>query len=190
MQGYPDAMATTSTIWTAEMLERMPDDGRRRELVRGELIEMAPVNLEHALVVGNLCLPLLSHVRRERLGRVYVGDPGFHLQYDPDTVLAPDIAFVRAERVPGLAKMGFPKSFQDLAVEVLSPSNTAGEMVRKIAIYLQTGVTAVWIVDPSYQLAEMHRREQVVRLGLDDCLEDADLLPGLSIRLRDLFEEP
>lgn len=170
------------------MLERMPDDGRRREIIRGELIEMAPVNLEHALIVGYISAPMIVHVRRQRLGNVYVGDPGFHLEYEKDTVLAPDIAFVRAARVPELPTTGFPKGFPDLAVEVLSPSNTAAEMFRKIEIYLNCGVTAVWIVDPAGERAEIHRPGQpVVRLGLDGALEDPDLLPGLRIPLADLF---
>ena len=97
------------------MLERMPDDGRRRELIRGELTEMAPANLEHTLIVGYLSAPMVLHVRKHRLGNVHVGDPGFHLEYGQDTVLAPDIAFVRAERVADLKKTGFPKGFPDLA---------------------------------------------------------------------------
>jgi len=169
------------------MLERMPDDGRRRELIRGELIEVAPANLEHTLIVGYLSAPMVLHVRKNRLGNVHVGDPGFHLEHGQDTVLAPDIAFVRAERIFTLEKTGFPKGFPDLAVEVLSPSNTAAEMFQKIEIYLKSGVTAVWIVDPAGKRAEIHRQGQVARLGLVDAAEDADLLPGLRIPLADLF---
>jgi Uma2 family endonuclease len=86
-----------------------------------------------------------------------------------------------------LNKTGFPKGFPDIAVEVLSLSNTATETFQKIETYLRCGVTAVWIIDPTGRRAEMHRQGQVVRLGLDDALEDADLLPGLRIPLRDLF---
>lgn len=121
------------------------------------------------------------------MGNVYVGDPGFHLEYGPDTVLAPNIAFIRAERVAKFAKTGFPKGFPDLAVEVLSPSNTAAEMFQKIEIDLKCGVTTVWIVDPERKRAEMHRQGAVLRLGLNDALEDADLLSGLRIPLSDLF---
>ena len=169
------------------MLERLPDDGRRRELVRGELIEMAPVNLTHARIVGFISAPMIMHVRRERLGEVYVGEPGFHLEEGPDTVLGPDLAFVRTSRVPTLKKTGFPKGFPDLAVEVLSPSNTATEMLQKIETYLRCGVTTVWIIDPIGHRAEIHRPDTVVRLALDGSLEDADLLPESRIPLRDLF---
>ena len=170
------------------MLERMPDDGRRRELVRGgELLEMAPAHLEHTSIVGYISAPMVLHVRNRRLGNVHVGDPGFHLEHDRDTVPAPDIAFVRAERIPELATSGFPKSFPDLAIEVLSPSNSPAEVSRRIEIYLDRGVTAVWIVDPIGRRAEIHRKGQVLRLGLDDVLEDADLLSGLRIPLSDLF---
>jgi Uma2 family endonuclease len=170
------------------MLERLPDDGRRRELIRGELIDMSPTNSRHGRVVGRLGARVVDYAFEHDLGDVYVGDTGWQLEYNNDTVLAPDISFVRKERLEQVNEEGFGRTYPDLAIEVLSPSNTAAEMMLKLEIYFRCGVSAVWIVDPKRQRAEIHRsRQPVVRLGLDDALEDADLLPGFSLKLRDLF---
>lgn len=168
------------------MLERLPDDGRRCELIRGELIEMSPTNRRHGRAVIQLGWRVGEYVDKHDLGEVY-SDTGWIFEDDPDTVLGPDISFIRKSRLSGLNEEGFGRTFPDLAVEVLSPSNTAAEMFQKIEIYLRCGVTAVWIIDPAGRRAEIHRQGQVVRLGLDDAVEDADLLPGLRIPLRDLF---
>ena len=170
------------------MLERVPRDGRRRELIRGELIEMSPVNPRHGRVVGRLGARVVDHAFDHDLGEVYVGDTGWQLEGDKDTVLAPDIAFVRKARLDQVSEVGFSKTYPDLAIEVLSPSNTAAEMVLKLKVYLSCGVSAVWIVEPQSQVAEIHRKDlPVIRLGLDDALEDPELLPGFSLTLRDLF---
>lgn len=170
------------------MLERMPDDGCRRELIRGELIEMSPVSPRHARVVARLGSRVDVYAEQHDLGDVFSGDAGWILELGPDTVLAPDIAFIRKSRLREVNDEGFGRTFPDLAIEVLSPSNTAAEMILKLKTYLSCGVSAVWIVEPTRQVAEMHRKGQpVIRLGLDDALEDPDLLPGFSLRLRDLF---
>lgn len=171
------------------MLERLPDDGCRRELIRGELIEMSPVSPQHGRVVGRLSARVVDYALDHDLGEVYVGDTGWRLEYAPDTVLAPDIAFVRKARVADVNEVGFAKTFPDLAIEVLSPSNTAAEMILKLKIYSSSGVSTVWIIEPTRQVAEMHRKGQpVIRLGLDDSLEEPELLPGFSLKLRDLFQ--
>jgi Uma2 family endonuclease len=177
----------TPAVWTAEMLERMPDDGRRRELIRGELIEMSPPNFRHGRVVIRLGSRLEAHADEHDLGEV-CADAGWIFEHDPDTVLGPDLSFVLKSRLDQVNEEGFARTFPDLAIEVLSPSNTAGEMMRKVEIYFRCGVSAVWIVEPKRQLAEIHRKGQpVIRLGLDDALEDQELLPGFSLTLRDLF---
>ena len=130
---------------------------------------------------------VVEYVFDHDLGDVY-SDAGWILEADPDTVLAPDIAFVRKARLGDVNEEGFGRTFPDLAIEVLSPSNTAAEMMLKLEIYFRSGVSAVWIVDPKRQRAEIHRNDQpVIRLGLDDALEAPDLLPGFSLTLRDLF---
>jgi Uma2 family endonuclease len=177
----------TPKVWTAEMLERLPDDGPRRELVRGDLVEMSPPNARHGRVVIRLGSRLQAYVDEHDLGEVYA-EAGWIFEHDPDTVLGPDLAFVRKSRLEQVNEEGFARTFPDLAIEVLSPSNTAAEMIEKLEIYFRCGVSAAWIIEPKRQMAEVHREgEPVRRLGLDDALEDPDLLPGLSLPLRELF---
>ncbi|MCB1021976.1 MAG: Uma2 family endonuclease, partial [Acidobacteria bacterium] len=142
------------------MLQRLPDDGRRRELLRGELISMSPVNPRHGRVVGRLSARVVDYAFDHDLGDVYVGDTGWRLERSPDTVLAPDIAFVRKDRLAEVDEVGFPETYPDLAIEVLSPSNTAAEMMLKLEIYSSCGVSAVWIVEPAREVAEIHRKGQ------------------------------
>src|SRR5687767_3329514 len=99
-------MSTTTThLMTAEELFNLPDDFYRHELIKGELLTMSPPGEQHGSAIGNLLGLLYSHVKTNNLGRLYAGDTGFKLQSDPDTVLAPDIAFIDRERA------GTPSSF-------------------------------------------------------------------------------
>ena len=95
---------TTTKLVTADELLMMPDDGFHYELVRGELKRMSPTGDEHGRVTMELAAPLHAHVKRNQLGRVYAAETGFKLESNPDTVRAPDIAFVRAERIQALCK--------------------------------------------------------------------------------------
>jgi Uma2 family endonuclease len=113
-------MATATTM-TAEQLLEMPDDGYRYELIDGELRQMSPTGTRHAEISAVIARILGNHVTAHRLGKVLTSDPGFILRRGPDTVRAPDVAFIARERVAG----GSPRSYfpgpPDLAVEVISP---------------------------------------------------------------------
>ena len=110
---------------TAEDLLRMPDDGMRSELVKGGLREMPPAGSEHGAIAMNIGISLGSHVKVNGLGRVYTAETGFRLSSDPDTVRAPDAAFVSRERVEAAGRVtGFWPGPPDLAVEVVFPNDT------------------------------------------------------------------
>ena len=114
-------------LFTAEELLHLPSDGRRLELVNGKIYEAPPANGRHADIAGNTASILGPYIRRNRLGRILVGDPGFILRRNPDTVRAPDVAFVSYDRLPvgELPEEYFPLA-PDLAIEVVSPSNRPG----------------------------------------------------------------
>ena len=179
-------MATTVHL-TADDLATLPDNGWRYELIRGELERMPPDNIGHGETTENLLAPLLPFVRGQRLGRVLV-NVGFIFEHEPDTVLAPDVSFVRADRLPAADEPAFPDMAPDLAVEILSPSNRAAEMARKLAVYLAAGVRLVWFIDNRSRSVAVHGADGAARLlGEGDVLDGGDVLPGFAIPVAELF---
>src|ERR1700691_5775753 len=138
---------STKTLLTADELEQMPDDDAvRTELDEGELITMPPAGEDHGYCGVEIASILRNHVKQNRLGRVYNADTGFRLS--PGTVRAPDVAFVRQERLEGLKSKGFAKGAPDLAVEIFSPSDSVPQLMRKVKQYFAAGCHTVWIVYP------------------------------------------
>jgi Uma2 family endonuclease len=122
------------------------------------------------------------------LGVVVIG-AGFTLERHPDTVYGPNVSFVRKERVP---KEGLPQGYfegaPDLAVEVVSPWDTASQMELKVHDYLRTGAQRVWVVYPDSWRVAVHRPDGQARwYGQDETIEDEELLPGFSLPLRQIF---
>jgi Uma2 family endonuclease len=176
-------------LMTADQLIRLPRDGRRHELVRGELRTMPPSGFEHGDVTSKTDTSLRSYVEGRELGQVVAGDVGFQLANDPDTVRAPDVAFVRAEK---LAEVGRPRGYwpgaPDLAVEVVSPNDLYTEVDEKVAEWLQYGARMVLVVNPRRRTVAVHRPGQPVRvLAEDETLDGEDVVPGWSLGVRDLF---
>ena len=186
-------MATNTRLMTADELLHLPDDGMRHELVRGELRTMPPGGMEQADRSSVLDGSLGLYVRARKLGRVFTNEPGFVLTTDPDTVRAPDLAFIRRER---LEETGVPRGYYrggapDLAVEVISPNDRYTEVNEKVAEWLEHGAQLVFVVDPRRQTVAVHRPGQPIRvLGMDDTLTAEDVVPGWSLAVRDLFDEP
>ena len=180
-----------TTLMTAEDLESMPDDGHRYELVRGELIRMAPTNFEHLEVSGNLIGEVRDFVKKNRLG-VVGGEGGFILAREPDTVRGPDMVFVRADRVPkGRARRHFVELAPDLVAEVRSPSDTLADLMAKADEYLAAGTRLVWIFDPIPRRVYVRTpdgRRRVLEIG--DDLDGEDVLPGFKLPLTEIFPEP
>lgn len=174
---------------TAEELLRLPDDGFRYELVEGELKRMTPAGFRHGAIVMNLSRPLAEYVASNRLGLVAGAETGFKLKANPDTVRAPDIAFVSRERVE---VEGVPDTFwpgpPDLAVEVLSPSDTVYDVEDKVATWLAFGTRLVWVVHPKRRVVIVHRQgEPDATLSEADSLEGVDVVPGFRCRVEEIF---
>ena len=170
---------------TADELAAMPDDGLRHELVRGELRTMVPPGFEHGKVAGRLHTRLGMHVLEHRLGEV-LSESGYRLASDPDTVRAPDVAFVSAER--DLTGAPFPAAAPDLAVEVISPGDTYAEVEEKTDEWLAAGARMVLVVNPRRRTVEVHRPGCPMRtLAEHDALEGEDVVPGWRLPVADLF---
>jgi Uma2 family endonuclease len=151
------AMTTETKLLTAEefMLLPEPPEGGKMELLYGEVHTMAPVGMEHSEAAGELILRLRSFARKHGVGRVG-GELGFLLSREPDVLYAPDIYFVRASRVDAVPQGYFPGA-PDLAVEVVSPSDSATAIESKVANYLRHGAERVWVVHPGLRSVTVHR---------------------------------
>ena len=180
---------TTAALVTADELLLRKDDGFRYELVRGELRRMSPAGHRHGRVALNLTTPLDQFVRANQLGAVYAAETGFKLAADPDVVRAPDVAFIRRDRVEAVGETGgFWPGAPDLAAEVLSPGETSGEVEDKIADWLNAGTRLVVVVDPEDQTVTLYRSHKDVRvLTIDDILEGGEVVPDWTLPVRDIF---
>jgi Uma2 family endonuclease len=174
---------------TADDLLRVPDDGYRYELVKGELRKMPPAGFEHGAIGINLSAPLAQHVKSVGLGVVCGAETGFILATDPDTVLAPDIGFVRQERIVASGRpRGFWRGAPDLAVEVLSPSDTVFETEEKVAAWLACGARAVWVVNPRSRTVTVQYPGTAARvLSEADVLDGGDVVPGFRIGVAEIL---
>lgn len=179
---------SSKTLLTADELEQMPDDDSVQiELDEGELITMPPAGMDHGDCGTAITIALGGFVKKHRLGKVYSADTGFRLK--DDTVRAPDVAFVRQERVETVHRRGFGKGAPDLAVEIFSPSDNVRQLMRKVKQYFAAGCHTVWIVYPDrreVQILESNGTDRLVDLG--GVIEAPELLPGLSIPIAEFFE--
>ena len=181
---------------TADELLRMPDDAEwTYELVDGVLVRMPAPGFEHGWIIGDLLTELGYFVKSRRLGITLGAETGFLLSQagQPDTVLAPDLAFIRAERVPSRHSPGIKKYQRlapDLAVEVVSPDQYKPEMATKAKIYLNAGVRLLWIVWPGNRTVDVWRPgsdQPITSLTISDALDGLDVVPGFTYPLADLF---
>lgn len=183
-------MSTQETLLTTEQFIR--EYGRspgRHELVQGEVLEMAPPGGRHGKVALNVGSILRTFVRERGLGEVVV-ESGFALRRGPDTVRGPDVAFVRQERLgPGGPPRGFFEGAPDLAVEVVSPDDSAADMEVRVQDYLAAGAAQVWLIYPDSRTVHMYMHGGVSRwYGEGETLPGGDILPGFSAPVRELFD--
>jgi Uma2 family endonuclease len=181
-------MMGTKTLVTADELYQMPEDGYRYELVKGELIRMAPTGGEHDYLRGGISYIFTSYVRSEGLGLVFVGDTGVKYEGDPDTVMAADITFVSKGRIPEGVPKGYLAVVPDLVVEIVSPNDKVGDLEVKIKAYLEAGVRMVLVVHPETRLIRIHRSiTDIETLTISDTLTGGDVLPGFSCKVSEIF---
>jgi len=179
-------MAAIDQITTAEQL--FEANLQHCELIAGELIMMSPAGFDHghfALNVGNA---LANYAKARFLGVVVSAEAGFQIAHDPDTVRAPDVAFVRAERIPAGGVQGFFPGPPDIAVEVVSPNDRASEVIAKSQDWLQAGCQLVWVVDPQTRTISVYRsRSEISVLNAEETLTGGDVLPGFSLPVSEIF---
>ncbi len=172
---------------TAEALYNMGPDARF-ELIEGELSEYPFHSGLHGAAAGLLVVRIGAYLASSPLGKLYAGQVGCVLARDPDTVLAPDLAFIRHDRLEGPTEEGFLRIVPDFVAEILEPWDSKAQIERRISIYRQAGVEQVWICDPIRRLVQIHSADGPARsfIGNDPIL-GGNLFPGLDMRASGLF---
>ena len=182
-------MTTQTKLMTAEELFKMPDDGYRYELVRGELRQMVPASFFHGTSAMRIGAPLAIYVIENGLGEVCAAETGFKIGSNPDHVLAPDVAFVSRERLEDIGEIGsfFPGT-PDLVVEVISPSDRLTEVDEKVQDWLDAGTRMVIVVNPRRRNATVYLPgEDPITLTEEDTLDGGDVVPGWTMPVKDIF---
>lgn len=174
---------------TAKDLLEIPDDGFHYELVKGELRKMAPAGHTHGRIAAKLTWQLAQYVEAHHLGAIYAAETGFLLSSNPDTVRAPDVAFVSQKRIEEAGDVeGYWPGAPDLAVEVVSPSDTYVKVEEKVIEWLEAGTRMVLVVNPRSRTVTIHRLlTDITMLTEKDTLDGGDVVPGWSIRIDSLF---
>lgn len=175
---------------TAEDLPYLSPEEGRCELVAGEVVREPPPGEGHGWTAGKVLILMGRFVLDHGLGRAYAAETGFVLARNPDTVRAPDAAFVSSERLMSTPKRGpYFEGAPDLAVEVVSPGNTTLEVGEKVRDYLAAGASAVWVIDPRDETVTVHRPGQAPRkLSRRDTLDGAPTLPGFRLPVARIFD--
>ena len=182
-------MPTAFKVWTDEELMALPQDGHKRELLQGEII-MSPAGSEHGRISFLIAAAIDRHASQRGLGVVFDSSTGFRLS--PDDLLSPDAAFVGRARLTGMKRLprGFFPGAPDLAVEVLSPSDTPGHTHEKLTQYFSHGTRLAWVINPAERNALVYRTPEADRLlRVTDALDGEDVLPGFRFPLAELFAE-
>ncbi|MGH2532065.1 MAG: Uma2 family endonuclease [Thermomicrobiales bacterium] len=184
-------MVTTKLLTAEDVLALAADSDDHFELIEGELIRMSPATFEHGWVEGLLGRRIGNHAEEHDLGEVFGSSAGYFFSHDPDTLLQPDVTFVRADRLPPRDTWwAFSEVVPDLVVEVISPSEPRARIRRKIDIYLANGVRLIWFVDPRRQTVTVYAPDrEPVPLGAGDALDGEDVLPGFRLAIAALFEQ-
>lgn len=177
-----------SDVMTAEELLHVDIPGKWTELIRGRLLVSEPPSTYHGKVSLRVSVLLANHAFATGAGDVFSQDTGFKIASNPDTVRAPDVAFVTAERAKSIPRRGYAELAPDLVVEVVSHGDRPSEVLAKIAHWLEAGTRLAWVIDPQREVAHVHRADGSISVvGVDGTLDGEDVLPGFSCRLAEVL---
>ena len=183
-------MTTAPKLLTAEDLLALADDGKRYELVRGELIEMPPPGIVHGIVVDNIGWPMGAFIRQNGLDFVRTSEAGIYVEQDPDTVRAADYAIIARQRIAEpLPERGYVAGLvPDLVVEVISPGYGEAEAKARALMWLEAGVRLALTAYIATQEIVVHSDDgSFQRFGVNDTLTCESVLPGFACPVSDIF---
>jgi Uma2 family endonuclease len=183
-----EKMPHATRIMSADQLLVLPDDGRRYELVLGELRMMSPAGGRHGRIAQKLLRRLGNHVELHDLGETFAAETGFLLHTDPDTVRAPDVAYVSHARLAGRADHpGYLPLAPNLIAEVVSPTDSSSDVAEKAGSWLAAGVEIVLVVDPQNKTVCVYRPNQEIRIFSDGPIDLNAVVPGYHLDVAELF---
>lgn len=191
-------MNAPGVLLTAEELLLYPLPDKRVELVRGHVVVRQPPGMRHGESAVRVLVAISLFLERDRIahgatqarGRLLTCDAGFTIARDPDTVRAPDVAYVSRARWSGAMPLGYGEFAPDLAVEIRSPSDRPGAVLAKVGDWLEAGSLLVWVIDPQHREVSVYRADgSQALLGPPDTLDGGELLPGFHLALAELFAE-
>jgi Uma2 family endonuclease len=177
-------------VWTDDEFMALNRDGHRYELVDGELIDVGNSGAKHGHVCSLLMILLGGYVHLQKLGVMFDSSTAFQMKNGNKR--SPDVSFFAKERLQGIEDLpaGFLEGAPDLAVEVLSPSNTIEEIDTKITEYFENGARLVWAINPAQRYTLVYRNglepDRLLKLG--DSLEGEEVVPGFTLPMAELFQ--
>jgi Uma2 family endonuclease len=177
---HPAKLITAEELWAI-------GGWGRYELVRGRLISLSPTSGPHGKTENRVAHWITSFVDETGLGEVYVGETGFLIAHDPDTVRGADVAFLTKEHAAQVPATGYVPFAPDLVVEVVSPDDRWSEVQGKVNEWLAAGTRLVWVFDPQRKSIDAYTPERHWSLKEGDALTGEDVLPGFSVALSKFF---
>lgn len=181
-------MAVQQKLMTAEEFAKLPDDGKRYDLVRGVPVEVGRPKPIHGKIQRRMGARIGDFVDQNELGEVTT-ESGFILGRDPDVIRGPDVAYLSKARSPNPDLTAYIPMGPDLAVEIVSPGDTAQEVLDKVEEYFKAGTRLVWVVYPEKRKVYAYQSSESVQIvGIEGTLEGGDVLPGFVLSMRDIFK--
>ena len=179
--------ATTTNLLTWEAFEQLPGGATHKEILEGELIVLPPPKCGHRNIAGNAYDRLMPFVKEHRLGRVYL-EAGYLLSRDPATWVQPDVSFLSLPRLLQTTPDGYFSGAPELSIEVVSPSESAVDIERKIDLMLAAGCSAVWAIYPKSRHVWVYSPGASQLFAEADVLTAPEILPGFALPVSALFE--
>jgi len=181
-----DMATVTSTALTLEEFARLPADGARHEINAGELITLPPPKSLHSLTSLAVLEALQPYLREHPLGRA-IPEAGYILSHEPLTIRQPDVSVLSIARIRATKEDSYFEGAPDLAVEVVSPSDSAEDLETKVRQYLGAGAKQVWVLYPKTRDVQVFEANRGLVLNGDQVLEGGELLPGFAVKVGALF---
>ena len=165
--------------------EFLANDYESYEYVKGELVPMPPSTMEHGEISSNIVILLGNHVRRHKLGEMYIAETTFRIG---ESGRKPDIAFVSQGRLPENRRQASPLP-PDLAIEVVSPSDKVYDVLEKVLEYLDAGTQMVWVIEPIFKTVTVYRSPCDIKiLTSNDVLTGEEVVEGFQCAVAEIFE--